>query len=104
MVEISLGIGVVLLSLALALGLLVYQQHCTPQTRGMVGLLATVIHMVATLVLAAIAWAWFRPAHVLVMALSLLVGYWVSLIFLVIAIIRWLRRDSGTPSPEAGNL
>ena len=91
MLDAMLGAGAVLLSLAMSLALLRLQKHRAVDTRGMVGLAITVVHLFGSLALPGVIWVFFKPATQLSFILSVLVFYWLSLIFLVMAIIRWLR-------------
>jgi hypothetical protein len=105
MVEVCLTVGIVTVSMLLSMAVIFAQRQSPQDSRGIVGLLATVVHMLTTLALAAGVWLLIRPPHILTFVISLLICYWVSLIFLVIAIIRYIRSDSGnSPSAKAGKV
>jgi hypothetical protein len=95
--DIVLGAAGVLLSLGVALAVIWSQGSRAVETRGMVGLAATILHLVLSLAVPLAIWAAWRPEHGAAFMLSVLVFYWLSLIILVVAIIRWLR--SAPPRP-----
>jgi hypothetical protein len=102
--DIVLGAVGVLISLGISVGILWSQMWRSVETRGMVGLAVTMVHLVLSLVIPGLIWAAWRPDETLWFFLSVLVFYWVSLIILVMAIIRWLRsapaRPATAPDPK----
>ena len=91
MLDVILGGGAVLFSLTISL-LAIRLLHDRPVAdRGMVGLAATVAHLLLSLGLPGVFWILRKPVSPLAFISSVLVFYWLSLIILVVAIIRWLR-------------
>ena len=81
-------------SLAICLAVLLLQKDRPVDSRGMVGLGCTVIHLLATLILAGCCWlAGWVPGggSPLPFVIGLLAFYWLSLIILVLLIIRWIK-------------
>lgn len=91
MIEAQWALLAVGISLILSLGLIAWQRSRPLESRGMIGLAATGIHLMLSLILAAAIWITVQPDRPAVFAFSVLIGYWLSLIALVVAIIRWIR-------------
>lgn len=91
MLDAIIGAGAVLLSMGICLLLIRLQKNRPVEARGMAGLAATGAHLMLSLVFPAIAWVLRKPVYPLAFISSVLVFYWLSLIILVVAIIRWLR-------------
>lgn len=93
----------VLLSLVIALCILRSYRGRAQTNGAMVGLALTVLHMILSLVLPAIAWIARAPSRPVVYLLTVLVFYWVSLIILVMIVIRWMRRSLASDSAADGH-
>lgn len=105
MVDVVLGAVAVLVSFAISYGIIALQRHRPAETRGMMGLAATGVHLMLSLALPAGVWMAHKPASPLMFVGSVLVFYWLSLIILTLTIVRWLRAETvqSAKSPAAGS-
>lgn len=97
-VDIASGGVPVVLALLVCLGLQRLLADRPMESRGVAGLGLSVVLLVLSLCLPALAWLVRPPHHPLAFVASVLVFYWISLMILVLTIIRWLRTGV---SPQA---
>ena len=94
MKEMLLAAAAVGLSMAVSMWLLRLQQDKPLDRRGVTGLGVTGVHMILSLVLAALVMTSGEVGRLVTFIAGILVFYWISLIILVVAIVRWIRGDA----------